>query len=217
LFFTGALPDLISKYGYWGVAGIVGLESMGLPLPGETTLILAAAYAGSTHELDIWLVIASAALGSIVGDNIGYWIGRELGYRFVLRYGHYLRLTEDRIRLGQFLFQRHGGKVVFFGRFLPALRMLAAFLAGVNCMPWKPFLFFNAAGGIVWAAFYGLGGYYLGRGASELQGSVELGLGALVVIIAGLGIYLLHRHEESLIREARRALPGPLLRRGRTR
>jgi membrane protein DedA with SNARE-associated domain len=210
LYFTGAVSDLIVKHGSWVVAGIVGLESMGLPLPGETTLILAAAYAGSTQHLDISHVIAAAAFGSIVGDNIGFLIGREFGYRLLLRYGHYVRLTGDQIKLGQYLFQRHGGKIVFFGRFLPALRMLAALLAGVNRMPWGPFLFFNAAGGILWATVYGLGSYYLGREASRLAGPLEIGLVVLVVIIAALGLMFLHRHQQSLMEEARRALPGPL-------
>jgi membrane protein DedA with SNARE-associated domain len=104
------LPHLFSTYGYWVVGGIIALESMGLPLPGEATLIAAAIYAGSTQQLNIWLVIAAAAIGAILGDNIGYWIGREIGYRLLLRYGHYLQLTDARIKLGQYLFSRHGGK-----------------------------------------------------------------------------------------------------------
>jgi membrane protein DedA with SNARE-associated domain len=121
---------LIATYGYWTVGGIIALESMGLPLPGEATLIAAAVYAATTHHLNIWLVIAAAATGAIVGDNIGYWIGREIGYRLLLRYGHYVYLTEARIKLGQYLFFRHGGKIVFFGRFVAVLRALAAILAG---------------------------------------------------------------------------------------
>src|SRR4029079_7180060 len=96
---TGSLQHLISTYGYWAVGGIVALESMGLPLPGEATLIAAALYAGATHELDLWLVIAAAAIGAILGDNAGYWIGREIGYRLLLRYRHYIYLTEARIKL----------------------------------------------------------------------------------------------------------------------
>jgi membrane protein DedA with SNARE-associated domain len=117
---------LIAPYGYWTVGGIIALESMGLPLPGEATLVAAAVYAATTHHLNIWLVIAAAATGAIVGDNIGYWIGREIGYPLLLRYGHYVYLTEARIKLGQYLFFRHGGKIVFFGRFVAVLRALAA-------------------------------------------------------------------------------------------
>ena len=108
-----------------------------------TTLILAAIYAGSTHQLDLSMVIVAAAAGSIVGNMIGFWIGRELGYRALLRYGHRVGLTEGRIKLGQYLFQGHGGKIVFFGRFIPLLRMLAALLAGLNCMSWLRFVLYK--------------------------------------------------------------------------
>lgn len=91
---------------------------MGIPLPGETTLIAAAVVAGTTHVLGIWFVIAAAAGGAILGDNVGFWVGREFGYWLLLRYGRYVRLTERRIKLGQYLFDRYGGEVVFFGRFV---------------------------------------------------------------------------------------------------
>src|SRR5689334_23332722 len=119
------LQSLISSYGYVAVGGIVALESMGLPLPGEATLIAAALYAGATHDLDIGFVIAAAAIGAVVGDNAGYWIGREVGYPLLYRYGRYLGLTESRLKLGQYLFREHGGKIVFFGRFVAVLRALA--------------------------------------------------------------------------------------------
>jgi membrane protein DedA with SNARE-associated domain len=109
------LKALISVYGYGAVGVIVGLESMGLPLPGETVLVIAALYAGTHPDLSIWGVVAAAATGAILGDNVGFWLGREFGYRLVLRYGRYVGLSEARIKLGQYLFQRHGGKVVFFG------------------------------------------------------------------------------------------------------
>ena len=110
--------SLITKFGYLAVAAIVGLESVGLPLPGEATLIAAAVYAGTTQRLNIWLVIACTSLGAIVGDNLGFWIGRELGFRLLIRWGSYVGLPESRIKVGQYLFQLHGGKIVFFGRFL---------------------------------------------------------------------------------------------------
>ena len=90
------------EYGYWGVALAVGLESMGVPIPGETALIAAALYAGKTQALNIWILIAFASAGAILGDNIGYWIGRELGFRVLLRYGSYIGLTESRIKLGEY-------------------------------------------------------------------------------------------------------------------
>ena len=122
------LPRLLATYGYLIVGGVVAVESMGLPLPGEAVLIAAAVYAGETHHLNIWLVIIAAAAGAILGDNLGFWIGREVGYRLLLRYGPYVGLTEGRIKLGQYLFNQHGGKIVFFGRFVAVLRVLAALL-----------------------------------------------------------------------------------------
>jgi len=107
-------------------------------------------------------VIAAAALGAILGDNVGYWLGREFGYPLLLRYGRHVGLTETRIKLGQYLFLRHGGKVVFFGRFIAVLRVLAAFLAGVNRMEWRSFLIANAAGGVLWSLVYGVGAYLFG-------------------------------------------------------
>jgi membrane protein DedA with SNARE-associated domain len=206
----GELPHLIATYGYWAIAGIVALESMGLPLPGETTLVAAAVIAGTTHALNIWFVIAAAAGGAILGDNVGFWIGRELGYWLLLRYGRYLWLTERRIKLGQYLFLRHGGMVVLFGRFVSVLRVLAAFLAGANWMPWPSFLFFNAAGAIVWAALYGIGIYYLGKAASRLAEPVGIGVGIVAVaIVVALAIFL-HRHEAELEERAEHMLPGPL-------
>ena len=139
------LQSLISTYGYLAVGVIVGLESMGLPLPGETVLVVASLYASRQHGLSIEGIIAAAAVGGIVGDNVAYLVGREFGYRLLLRYGRFIGLSDARIKLGQYLFKRHGGKVVFFGRFIAILRILAAFLAGVNRMDWRPFLLANAA------------------------------------------------------------------------
>jgi membrane protein DedA with SNARE-associated domain len=162
------------EYGYLGVALAVSLESMGVPIPGETALIAAAVYAGKTHELNIWVLIASATAGAILGDNIGYWIGRELGFRMLLRYGSYIGLTESRIKLGEYLFKRHGGKIVFFGRFIALLRSLAALMAGLNQMSWPRFVVSNAAGGILWASCYGLAAYYFGKRIETLTRPVGL-------------------------------------------
>jgi membrane protein DedA with SNARE-associated domain len=206
----GDVPHLLHAYGYWAVGGIIALESMGLPLPGETTLIAAAIVAGTNHDLNIALVIAAAAGGAILGDNIGFWIGRVLGYWLLLRFGRYVHLTERRIKVGQYLFLRHGGSVVFFGRFVAVLRALAAFLAGANRMDWRGFLVFNAAGGCLWAAAYGSGAYYLGKGISGLAAPIGIGVAAFAIatlVVAGI---VVHHHEAELERKAEQALPGPL-------
>ena len=193
------LQYLIATYGYWAVGGIIGLESLGLPLPGETTLVLAALYAGSHHELSIWGIIISAATGAILGDNVGFWLGREFGYRFLRRYGGYVGLSDTRIKLGQYLFLRHGTKVVFFGRFVAILRILAAFLAGANQMDWRRFLIANATGGIVSACIFGLGAYvFLGR--APWQATAPLGTGFVIIaftIVMG-AVWFVRRHEAEL-------------------
>jgi len=201
---------LLAHAGYGAVMLAVGIESVGIPFPGETTLIAAAAYAGSTHKLNVVFVVAAAAAGAIIGDNIGFWIGREIGLRLLLRYGKYIRMTERRIKLGQYLFQRYGGAVVFFGRFVAVLRALAAFLAGTNRMSWPRFLVFNAAGGIVWSSAYGFGAYALGTQIHRLAGPVGIALGAVALVLIVCAIVFVHRHEHQLEDEAERALPGPI-------
>ena len=210
LFSHEMLQQLISSYGYWAIALVVGLESMGIPLPGETILVLAAIYAAGDPSLNIWLVILAAALGSIMGDNAGYWIGHRYAYAAVLRYGHRLGLSESRIKIGQYLFRQHGAKVVFLGRFVALLRILAAFLAGVNRMPWRQFLCANAAGAALWASAFGLGGYYFGKLLFQLHGAVAAGVFTVALaVFFGLG-YLISRSERHLAQAAELALPGPL-------
>ena len=199
-----AFAAWIAVHGPWLVAGVVALESMGLPLPGETTLVTAALYAGTTHDLRIGAVVAAAALGAIVGDSCGYWIGRRFGQRLLLRYGPLIRIDAGRVRLGQYLFARHGGKVVFFGRFVALLRALAAVLAGTNGMAWPRFLAFNAAGGVVWASIFGFGAYSLGEGFTHLQGPIAVAGVVLGLAGAAAGAWFVRRHEAELIRKAER-------------
>src|SRR3989440_2403800 len=185
-FLARNLDALLATYGYLAVFVFVGVESIGIPVPGETMLVTAAIYAGTTGRLSIFWVIVASAAGAIVGDNIGYVIGRTGGYRLLKRYGRYIRLEEDRLRLGQYLFDKHGSKVVFFGRFISVLRIFAAFLAGVNQMHWRRFLFFNAAGGIIWSTLYGVAAYLLGQQMLRLFGAIDLALAiiGLVEVIA---------------------------------
>ncbi len=198
------LSDLLSAHGYWLVAAVITLESMGIPLPGETTLVTAAVYAGTTHHLKIGFVIAAAAIGAIVGDNAGFWVGRRFGVGLLHRYGHLVRLDRKRISLGQHLFERHGGKVVFFGRFVAVLRTLAALLAGVNGMEVRRFLIFNATGGIVWATVYGVAAYVFGEQVERLHGPLAtVGL-AVAVIAVVLGLWIARRHEKVLAAHADR-------------
>ncbi len=201
------VAHLLASYGYWAVLIFVAVESTGIPFPGETMLLAAAIYAGTTHHLQLPLVILAAAAGAILGDNLGFLAGREGGYRLLRRYGHVVRLDERKLKLGQYLFQKHGGKVVFFGRFVAVLRVWAAFLAGTYRLPWRRFLLYNAAGGVVWATAFGLGGYALGDNVHRLVGPAGIAGGALALLAMGAGVVVLRRNERRLSDEAERAIP----------
>jgi membrane protein DedA with SNARE-associated domain len=205
LFDSAQIHHLLSTYGYWAVLVVVMVESAGIPVPGETILVSAAIYAGTTHNMHIGLVIAAAAVGAIMGDNIGFWIGREFGPPLLKRFGKHVGLDERRLRLGQYLFDRHGGKIVFFGRFVAFLRAFAALLAGANRFPPLRFFAFNAAGGIVWASLFGLGGYLLGETIHRIAGPIGwFGL-ACALIGALIGWRFFKMHEERLLKQAEAA------------
>ena len=190
---------------------------MGVPVPGETALVAASLYAGKTQALNISVLIAFASAGAILGDNIGYWIGREIGFRMLLRNGSYVGLTEGRIKLGQYLFERHGGKIVFFGRFIALLRSLAALMAGLNQMSWPRFVVFNATGGILWAACYGLAAFYFGKRIETFTRPVGLALLLMGTILLLMLLWFIRRHEAELVKKAERAFPGPVKRRQKLR
>ena len=209
-FFASNLDSLLATYGYLAVFIFVGVESLGVPVPGETMLVTAAIYAGTTGRLSIFWVIVASSAGAIVGDNIGYAIGRTGGYRLLKRYGRYIRLDENRLWLGQYLFRKQGPKVVFFGRFVSVLRIFAAFLAGVNRMHWRLFLIFNAAGGIVWSTIYGVAAFLLGKQLLQLSGRLDLVLAVIGVALIITVIVFLRRNEARLQREADKAMPGRL-------
>src|SRR6476646_3777519 len=129
------MAEFVSNYGIWVVAAFIALESVGIPLPAEAALIAAGFFAARTHGLDIWSLITAGIVAAIFGEVVGFWIGRKFGHQLLMRYGARLGVTEGRIRIGQWLFVRYGGRFVFIARFLPFLRNMAAILAGANAMP----------------------------------------------------------------------------------
>jgi membrane protein DedA with SNARE-associated domain len=205
-----SLFPYIAAYGYWAVFVIVMLESAGVPLPGETVLVAAALYAGATDELDIYAIILAAAAGAAIGDSMGYWIGRKFGFPILLRFGPYVGLDEPRLKLGQYLFQRFGGGIIFFGRFIALLRMFAALLAGVNQFPWNRFLFFNVSGGVLWAMTFGFGGYLFGEVLQRMTAPLAVITATLAVIAIVVGGAAIRKYEKNLQVEAEKAIPGPL-------
>jgi membrane-associated protein len=185
----GAIFGISSKLGYV-LPAIIGLESMGIPSPGETALVLAAILA-SQHKLHIWLVILIGAASAIVGDNVGYWLGRRFGREVLVARGPLREHRARAIAAGDKFFERHGSKAVFLGRWVALVRIATAWLAGINHMHFPYFFFWNALGGITWALTFGLAAYFGGHAAERVLsevgviGAIALGValvGALVVV-----------------------------------
>jgi membrane protein DedA with SNARE-associated domain len=171
---------------------VVLLESFGLPLPGETALIAFGVLASQGHYGIAW-VIAVAALAAIVGDNLGYWLLGRIGGRALFRRWRFLRRYSERFLPGaERLMARHGGKTVFFGRFVTVLRYTAAWVAGLGRMPWWRFLFWNAAGGICWATAVGLVSYYSGHAAADAIQHYGIYAAAAVAAVVAIGFLAVH-------------------------
>ncbi|MEI7889203.1 MAG: DedA family protein [Actinomycetes bacterium] len=186
------------QFAYLLVGLVIGIESMGIPLPGETTLFLAS-FAAHDGTLTIEWVILAAALGAIIGDNLGYWIGRKGGRALLERQGPFYERRMALLIHGDRFFEAHGPKAVFLGRWVALLRVTAAVLAGANRMEWRKFFLWNALGGVAWATTMGLAGYYAGHAAEKLIHSVGVGaLIAVVVAVVGLLAYLYLRERRAL-------------------
>jgi membrane protein DedA with SNARE-associated domain len=199
---TDSLEALLRDWGYWVVFGAMLLENAGLPLPGETVTLLGGYAAGSGH-LHVFGVMGAAAGGAILGDNIGYWVGRRAGWGLVLRVGHLLRRSPEQMESLRAGFLRHAGKSVLIGRFVAVLRVLAGPLAGAVHMPYGRFVLFNCLGAILWAgtmvSLAWLGGRWIPF-ERMVRGVVEFGIGALVLVVLLLVVpRLIARFEERQI------------------
>jgi membrane protein DedA with SNARE-associated domain len=196
------MTHFIEHYGLVFLFGVVCLESAGLWLPGETALIAAGVYAAKGH-LSIAAVIAVAAAAAIIGDNIGYWLGREGGRRLLYRYAVLARIADRALPPAERFFERHGGKAVFFARFFGGVRVTGAWMAGITRLEWWRFLVWNAAGGVVWATGVGLAAFYGGKAAGDaiarygVYGGIAVGL-LVVLVIAALHV----RRRRTAVHEA---------------
>jgi membrane protein DedA with SNARE-associated domain len=194
------MTHYLLEYGLVLLFVLVALESTGVPLPGETALIAASVLASQGHY-SIVVVIVLAAAGAILGDNAGYWIGRK-GGRALLRRIPYLRDYFARILPpAERFFEKHGAKAVFFGRFISLLRVTAAWLAGISHMPWWRFLFWNAAGGIIWATAFGVVAYYSGRAAADAINHYGLYAGIAVIVLIALAVAGVHFWRKRMLAE----------------
>jgi membrane protein DedA with SNARE-associated domain len=194
------LEHLLHAYGYAAIFAVIALENVALPLPGETILIAAGIFAVTTHELNVFGVVVAAAVAAFSGSVTGFMIGRY-SERHVL---HRLGLDERDLRLGRYLFQRYGGRVVFVARFIAFLRSLAGLLAGANAMPVKRFLLASGLGALAWSATFGFAAYALGREIEALSARAAVAVGILVVLAAIAGLRFLHRNRARLQIEADR-------------
>jgi membrane protein DedA with SNARE-associated domain len=195
------LVDVAGNVGLPLLFALIAVESMGVPLPGETALFTAAILA-SNGKLSIEAVVAVAAAAAVLGDNVGYLIGRKAGRRLLEAPGPFQRHRRAVIDYGQPFFDRHGPKAVFLGRFVSGLRITAAWLAGVNRMPWRDFLFWNATGGVVWAAVIGILAYSFGHAAeSAIKTAGAVGLVAAVVVALAAWVIVRRRHRRPIVDE----------------
>jgi len=200
------LVEFVSTYGVWLVAALVALETIGLPLPAEAALIAAGFFAARAHD-NIWLLVAAGILAAIMGNVVGFWIGRRFGDRLLMRYGTRLGLTEGRIRIGQWLFLRYGGRFVFIARFLPFLRNMAAVLAGTNAMTQHVFYVASGTAAVAWVMVYSLAAYSFGEAFADLASpaAIVLGVAAILIVLAVPALIL--RFEKRLLAQAERGLP----------
>ncbi len=202
------LSEFIAQYGYFAVFGLITFQSLGIPLPGEAALIAAAIYAQHTDRISILGIVAVAGLASALGSAMGYWIGRRGGYPLLSRYGHHVGLNAARMRLGEYLFSLHGGKIMLFGRFMAVLRVYEAVLAGTYRMSFRRFMIFNVLGAAIWAGAVGYFAYGFGELFHRMEGLfawAALGVGLVALVVAGL---YLRRTEVALQARADEALLG---------
>jgi membrane protein DedA with SNARE-associated domain len=205
------LTEFIATYGIPLVAAFIALESIGLPLPAEAALMAAAVFAATTYEIDIWALIAAGMVAAIVGNIAGFSIGRRLGPRLLMLHGGRLGLTEQRIKIAQWLFVRYGGRFVFIARFLPFLRNMAAVLAGANAMPPYRFYLASSTAAVAWVTCYGLGTYFLSEAFTALASPVAVVLAVAAILIVLAVPMLIVRYEERLLADVARGSPGPPL------
>lgn len=182
------MTHLLATYGLVLLFAVVAVESMGVPLPGETAIIAAAVLASTKHHFSLVEVIVVAAAAAIIGDNVGYWIGRLGGRRLLERWGPLKRYADRVLPPAERFFARHGGKAVFLGRFISVLRVTAAWLAGITDMTWWRFFLWNATGGILWATAVATVAYYAGKAAADAIGHYGAYAGGAVLVLLVLGL-----------------------------
>jgi membrane protein DedA with SNARE-associated domain len=208
-----ALLSYFHQYGYWVVFFGVMLENAGVPVPGETILLAAGFFAASGH-FNIALVMATACVGAVLGDNAGYFIGRKLGRATLLRIGRYVGLTPKRLVMFEVFFEKHGDKTILVARFITGLRVFAALLAGAARMQWRTFALFNFLGAVLWSIAITLAGYFFGHSWHLLErwiGGIGAALLAAIIVTALVIVYVRRRRQLAAEVAAKVEDPDPAL------
>ncbi len=190
------LREYFQHYGYWTIAFMLLLESTGVPVPGETTLLFASVLAYSEHKLQLPMIIAVGTIAAMVGDNSGYAIGCFGGRRLVEKYLRIVHVSGPEIQKGENFFVRHGAAAIFWGRFIAGLRVVAGPVAGTLRMPWRKFFLFNFLGAVAWVTIVASIGYFFGQNLHRLVLSVRrFNLAVLAVVLTALAISLWRRYQ----------------------
>ena len=209
-FLSGVAP-ILDRFGYLAVAGIIAVESFGVPAPGQTIMVAASVYAGA-GRLNIFGVATVAFLAAVIGDSIGYWIGRNGGRKVVIRYGRYVFLTPARFERAEKFFVRRGARIVVVARFIDGLRQLNGVIAGITGMPWPSFLICNAIGAALWVGFWTTVSYLLGSNIAVVGELIHRyqWMAFAVITLAVAGYVALHvRKRRRVRREEAAAEPLP--------
>jgi len=187
--FLHSVAPILDRWGYLAVAGVIGVESFGVPAPGQTIMIAAAIYS-SWGRLDIFAVAAIAFVAAVLGDNVGYWIGVRGGRKAVHRFGKYIFITPERLERAERFFARRGNRIVVVARFIDGLRQLNGVIAGITAMPWRTFLIYNTIGAALWVGWWTTVSYLLGTHLVEIiDRTHEYRYWAIAAVVIALGGY----------------------------
>ncbi|MBL7257331.1 DedA family protein [Paractinoplanes lichenicola] len=188
-FLHGVAP-ILDRWGYYAIAGVIGVESFGVPAPGQTIMVAAAIYAGA-GRMSIFAVAAISFVAAVLGDNIGYWIGVRGGRKLALRWGRYVFLTPERLARAEGFFARRGGRVVMVARFIDGLRQLNGVIAGITAMPWRTFLIYNAIGAALWVGVWTTVAYLFGTHlVAIIEHAHRYTWQAITVIVLAVAVYI---------------------------
>jgi membrane protein DedA with SNARE-associated domain len=188
--FLHSVAPILDRWGYLAVAGVIGVESFGIPAPGQTIMVAAAIYAGA-GRLNVFGVAAIAFLAAVLGDNIGYWIGVRGGRAVVHRFGKYIFITPERLERAEKFFARRGNRIVVIARFIDGLRQLNGVIAGITAMPWRTFLLYNAIGAALWVGWWTTISYLLGTHLVEIiEHAHKYKFWAIGAVVIAIGVYI---------------------------